>query len=484
MAIRGPIQDIGRQTAIYGVGNVLSKIAVFFLIPVYTRFLVTSEVGILALLEMVEQFLITIAPMGVINAVWRYLPDSNDRDREKIIISAYLCTLIVNVFILILMGANFKSIGIFFGLDESNATMLLVVFMNIFLALGIRFMLSLWQYNRQPLPYIILSLIQFVGVVLFTILFVVFKGWGLWGVLLAKSLVFGLIFIYSGFVIFRKYWSLPSISVYFKLLKYGFPLILLAIVTPILTVSDRFFLNLFVTLDDIGIYSISYKFGMLINIFIVIPLQRGWGPMMYRLGVEEKSHEFYRDIMFYYAVIGSLIFLLTSFFIDDILRVIATPEYLTGAFIIPIVTFAYFINGFRIFFAAGAALKDKTPRLALAAFIAICTNLFLNYLFIKSYGMIGAAWATFLSYTVLTLTIYIASQRLVRINWAWPRLIKLISITLIIFILISQFQSQYKELSIVLGLVGIILFVILIVITGIIGNREINGIKSILSSIK
>lgn len=59
MAIRAPIAGVGKQAAVYGVGNVLTKLAAFLLIPIYTRYMSMTEVGILALLEMVEMFLVT-----------------------------------------------------------------------------------------------------------------------------------------------------------------------------------------------------------------------------------------------------------------------------------------------------------------------------------------------------------------------------------------------------------------------------------------
>ena len=49
MAIRAPIAAVGKQAAIYGVGNVFTKLAAFLLIPIYTRYMSMTEVGILAL---------------------------------------------------------------------------------------------------------------------------------------------------------------------------------------------------------------------------------------------------------------------------------------------------------------------------------------------------------------------------------------------------------------------------------------------------
>lgn len=485
MAIRQPIKDIGKQTALYGLGNTLTKLAAFFLIPIYTRYLSVSEVGIIALLEMVELLLLTVAPVGIANAMWRFLPNAKESDKEKIVISAYVGTLLVNVFILAIIGVNYIRLGHFFGLDSSNLTIVLLVLMNILFALGIRLCLWLWQYRQKGLAYVILSSIQFIGVLMVTIIFVIVNKWGLWGVFLAKALVFGLLFIYTGFVIVRNHLTLPSFNTYVNLLRYGFPLVLLALVTPMLSFSDRFFLKIFsISLGDIGIYSIGYKFGMLINMFLVVPIQRGWGPMMYQIGIEEKSHEYHRDILFYYAIIGSLLFLGISFFIEGIISVIATEEYISGAFVVPIITFAYLISGLRLFFLAGAALKDRTPQLAFAASWAILANLISNYVLIKNYGITGAAWATLISYLILVLLVYYKSQKLVQINWSWIRLIKLGAILMVVFIITTQAQVKFNHWSEIIGVLGIFVFTVLLILTKTISYRELNGIKSLMSYLK
>lgn len=484
MAIRKPIQDIGKQTTLYGIGNVLTKLAAFFLIPVYTKYLSITEVGILALLEMMEFFLIIVSPMGIIHAVWRFLPECKENDRSEIIITAYVGILTINIAILGIMAVNYSNWSGFFGLDATNARMFLLVLLNILFAVGIRFILYIWQYQKRVISYITLSSIQFFGILLVTIVFVVQNDLGLWGVLKAKAFVLGSIFIFTGFITILHNQTRPSMSVLKKLLGYGSPLILLSLITPIMTVSDRFFLKLFdISLVNIGIYSIAYKFGMIINMVLVIPLQRGWMPMMYKMGIEKESHDYYRDILFYYAVIGTFLFLGLSFFAKGIIEVVATPEYTAGVVYIPIVTLAYFVNGFRQFFMAGSALNNKTSLLGFASVIGIVINIILNYFLIMHFGVIGAAWATLGSYIILTIIIYIFSQKIVHINWAWSRLIKLIFLLITIFTSTFYFQTLYSDRVNIIGIIGIVLFLFFIRIFNVIGKREMNGVKSIFSSI-
>lgn len=484
MPIRKPIKQLGKDTGIYGIGHLVSKLAVFLLIPIYTRYLSTIEVGLLALLEMVEMFLLAIAPMGIINAIWRQLPEQDQIGKKRVVFTAFLGMMILDAILIIICSIFYKSIAGFFGFTESSTELLLVVFINILLAIGTQFLLYNWQYHHKSLAYLTLSLCQFIGTLLVTISFVVFQGWGLWGVVLAKTTVLGLLFIFSTVIIIYQNWIVPSFSLFIKLLKYGAPLIVFALIMPVLTLSDRFFLRIFISLEDIGIYSIAYKFGMLINILLVVPFQRGWSPLMYQLGVEEKFSSLFKDIMFYFSVIGSVIFLAVSLFAANIIEIVATPEYIAGASIVPIIALAYFINGFRLIFMAGAALKDKTQQLGMVAFVGILINLILNYLLIKNFGVMGAAWSTLLSYFAITFFVYRVSQKIVYINWSWKRIVKLSVILFIIFVLVIHLQGQFETWALLFGFTGILIFILLLWISKTITQREINGIKSLLNSLR
>ena len=84
MAIRPKIKTFGYATIIYGFSNLLTKIVAVTLIPLYTNYLSVYEVGIIALLEMVELFVVTLIPIGCVNAMWRYLPEKKDQDKNKL----------------------------------------------------------------------------------------------------------------------------------------------------------------------------------------------------------------------------------------------------------------------------------------------------------------------------------------------------------------------------------------------------------------
>ena len=485
MPIREPIKELGKSTAIYGLGNVLNKVAAVLLIPIYTHYLTLSDVGILALLEMVEILMLTVVPLGMNNALWRHLPLIIKSGKRRMIFSAFVGTSVVNFILLGFIGLNYRFPAPFLGLGEDQSYLLLLVLTNVFFTFGFRFLLALLQYEGKAGSYVVLSLCQFVGVLLMTVYLVALRGAELQGVLLAKIVVSAPIFLFVCISIFSKYMSWPSSAEYIRFLRFGLPFVLFALVMPVLTFSDRYFLVSFdVKLSDIGIYYIAYKFGMIINMILVMPLQRGWMPMMYKMGIGENSRQYLKDILFYYSTVGVSLFMVISFFSEELIGVLAGQDYLVGSSIISLIAFAYLVNGFRQFFMAGTVLTDKTIWLILSSVSGIAANLVLNYFLIRKFGLWGAAWATLISYTFLTGLVYIISQKFVRIDWGWRRVVVLFFIASIIFAGVIFLQAEFRDVRQIIGLSGLVVFVTLLRFTGIIGKNEITGIKSIFHKVK
>jgi O-antigen/teichoic acid export membrane protein len=302
-------------------------------------------------------------------------------------------------------------------------------------------------------------------------------NFGLTSAVWGKAIILAPLFIISMIYVFIHNRIKPSVRLFFEQLKFGLPLIIAGISTPILTVSDRFFLNMFLPLEQVGIYNIVYKFGMIINILLVMPLSMGMSPYMYRIGSLNSEHKFYSDIMFYYSVIGSVLVLMISMMASPMIELFSTKDYLIAAGIIPIVSFAYLISGFNSFFSISIALNNKTKIIGIIASFGIIINLLLNYYLIQNYYLMGAAWATVISYFLITIMYYVSAKPLSNVDWEIQRIIKLI-LSLIFSLGLLYFNSHYQYFNQLIGGFLILVFYLsLLIITRTINRKDINSLK-------
>ena len=203
-----------------------------------------------------------------------------------------------------------------------------------------------------------------------------------------------------------------------KILAVSLPLVPHALGGVIIAVSDRLFIEKMVGLDAVGIYTVGYMFGMVIMLFSDAFI-KAWSPWFYKY-LTQLTHTKKRQIVqyTYYYIFG--IFVL-SFFVswigNLILPYIVDEQYYGAGQYIFWVSLGYAIFGvYQIFFPYLVHL-NRTSFLAFSTMVAASLNLIFNYFFIKSFGAIGAAYATVLAFTVSAILVFIYQYRHMAMPW-------------------------------------------------------------------
>ena len=97
------LKEFGKHSSIYGFGNALSAVGGFILIPFYTHMLVTSDYGILELLNRTADILILIIMLGVRQAFIRFYFDHDTEDWHKTVLGTTVVFLIASSVIVLLL---------------------------------------------------------------------------------------------------------------------------------------------------------------------------------------------------------------------------------------------------------------------------------------------------------------------------------------------------------------------------------------------
>ena len=85
------IKILGKQSLIYGFGHILSRLATFLLLPLYTNHFTPREYGIIALFYTMVPLLNIIVRYGMGAAFLKNYVMSNDKDRVAVFINVLLC---------------------------------------------------------------------------------------------------------------------------------------------------------------------------------------------------------------------------------------------------------------------------------------------------------------------------------------------------------------------------------------------------------
>ena len=144
--------------------------------------------------------------------------------------------------------------------------------------------LILFRVREKPLYYISISIINFVLSTSLVVFFVAIFHRGASGSIQGQLIAECILFIPLTYITLRNVklnfnWDQLKSS-----LAFGLPLIPHQLSGWALNMSDRVLLERFVSLDQLGVYDLGYKFGMILDI-ILQSFNFGWSPLFFRLFV-------------------------------------------------------------------------------------------------------------------------------------------------------------------------------------------------------
>jgi len=476
------IKRLSKNSIGFSLGKILPKAIGFFLIPVYTRFLTPEDYGILEIANVTLAILTIIYLSGQIGSLQRFYYDYY-KDKRKF--QSYMGTIIgyvlgfslVVTIILNILGKPVIS-QIFHKIPFYPY--LFIIIWTAFFKLLFPFPQRLLQVREKSFSYSFLSVTQFLVSLGFIIYFVVVKKQGALGSIKGNFIATVIFFIISCFLLRNDFrFSLDS-SKLKESLSFGLPLVPHALAGWILTFVDRIFLTHFTSLEEVGLYSLGYKFGMILSI-IVTSINFAWMPFFISTAKERPdiAKGIFRRITTFYIAFILLLGLGVSIFAREIIVIMATPKFFDSHRVIPIIVFTYVFQGLYYMVVNQIFFTKKTRFLPIATVGAAIINVGFNLLFIPRWGMMGAAWATLISFVFMFVFTWFISKRVYPIDYEYGRIIELFAITGALFT-ISLFLPDYSFGIMVLIKSGlIILYPVILFVSGFFSKEEIAGIKYI-----
>jgi O-antigen/teichoic acid export membrane protein len=226
------------------------------------------------------------------------------------------------------------------------------------------------------------------------------------------------------------YYSLSKTGLHFRndkirgMLRFGLPLVPGALAMFVLNNGDRYFLNIFSTRAEVGIYSVGYKLAAATSTLVLMPFLKIWSVKMVDVCRREDGP----------IVMGKIATLLTgacifvtlgmSLFAPYLLRILtSSPTYEAAVPIIPIVGLSYVFYAWSVVMDSAFYVTKRTELKPLALLISCAVILPLYYFLIKSFGMMGAAWATLVGFGVFAGVTYAVGQRVYRAQYEFGRML-------------------------------------------------------------
>jgi len=412
-------KKIFQFASIYTGTNFLSQALPFFLLPILTRYLSTSDYGILATFMAAVGIANVVASMGSNDAVVRgyFDKDKESFDFPKLVFNG----ISINVAILL-----FLSLLVFLLRDYLGAMLhlppywiLLVPFIG-FCRTIYRLPASLFLVEQKPVKYSVLTISSILCELLFSIFFVVVMGLNWQGRVLGLTLDSS-IFLFVGLVLLVRS-NLFNFSLDFtyikNILSYGIPIVFHSLGFVIVGAIDRFFINSMVGLSETGLYSVGYSISMIIG-FFVGAFNMAWTPVFYQklnhINSELKIKLVKITYMYFIGIIFASIALI--FIAPNLLRIFVDKKFFGSYQFISWLALGYASHGMYVMVVNYIFYEKKTYILSIIAVATVILNIVFNYILIKFNGAVGAAQATFLTFSLRFLAVWYFGNKVYPMPW-------------------------------------------------------------------
>ena len=426
------LKTISKDTLIYGIGNGAGGIVSFLLLPLYTKFLTPDDYGYLAIFFVFQSVVEITAVFGLSSGLFRYYLMAKDKAEQEIVLATSFWMQMM--FILLLSIAAFPLAGqlsvALFGSREFSRFFVMVTATGILSAIG-GFVSSFMRAKRKPAIFATVQVVKVVLLALVNIYLVAVRHWSYFGIIAGNLAVFILISIVL-LIWFSRFIHLSFSFAYCKrLLIFISPIYVVNVFFFVLSLSDRFFLNHFLSPKEVGLYSFGNKIGSIVMIGVITPFSTAVVP--YALSIVKESHfkETYAKIMKYFLLILVFLSICIFYFSKEVVSAVSNSSYADSSGIVgPILLSSIF---YALYYNLSIAIDivEKTYLATIIVLAGAVVSLSLNYSTIPLLGMYGSALSSCVSNAVLFLFTYFLCQKYFPIHYEKAAFFRLLFIVLV-----------------------------------------------------
>lgn len=411
--MKAKIIETGKHFVVYALSSALQSIIGFLLLPLLTKYFSPAEFGIYSFLTLASTLVSALFFFGASSILSRYFFDSNNLSHKQAVVST--------TFLITLIGAGLQ-IGfsivfckrISFLLTDSYQYATQVFYSLLSGALGfiMNYGLMILRLEKRSQVFVRVNIVSNIINILIVYVVLVYLHGGIYAPVFGQ-LVANLVTAGTSFFYFRKYlWGGIQKSMLWEYIVFGFSTTLNGLAYYFLDWLDRFFIKEYGSLSDVGIYSMGYRIGMLIQVALIIPFSMIWSTIRMQYSNDKDNKDFISKMISYYTIAGLFVVAAIAVFSKELLYIFSSQaEYRVAYKIVPVILVAHLLYGYINIVDYGIFLSKKLHFYYITFIIASVLNAGLNYIFIPFYGYMAAAYITLLTYLFCALVIYFIGLR-------------------------------------------------------------------------
>ncbi|MBQ9650542.1 MAG: lipopolysaccharide biosynthesis protein [Prevotella sp.] len=408
------LKSLAKDTAIYGLSNIVGRFLNYLLVPLYTHYMpkASGDYGISTNVYAYTALILVLLTFGMETTLFRYANDERYKADTVFSTAMGMVGSLTAVFLLLIFGF-IGPISSALGYAEHPDYLLMmavVVALDAIQALPFCYL----RYQKRAVRFASLKLLFIVlNIVLNLLYFVVLGKTSVFYVFFINLICTGLITFFFIPDFFRIHWKFDA-KLLREMLSYSWPILILGIAGILNQVADKIIFPLVYPDESnanvqLGVYGSCVKIAMIMAM-ITQAFRYAYEPIVFAKNKDADKTEYYASAMKYFIIFTLLAFLCVVGWMP-LLQYIIGADYREGLGVVPIVMAAEIMMGVYFNLSFWYKLIDKTIYGAWFSLTGCIVLLVVNIIFIPKFGYWACAWGGVAGYGTAMVLSYIVGQR-------------------------------------------------------------------------
>ena len=435
-------KQILANTGIYALGTFGTNILSFFIVPLYTYYISTTDLGIYDIFMSSVSLLIPIITLQISDACYKYIIDDEIIEKEKYIRACIQVVLINSIIAcaLILTGSYICkfSYAFYFCIILINS-IVIQTFQKILRGLK---KIKIFSASGIIYSFILLSS---------TIIQLTIFNNGIEGIfksIIAAGLIASAILLFwvkelriNIFV--KSSWTLVA-----SLYRYSIPLVPNYLNWWIMNTFNRYIVLFVLGSSANGIIAVAHKFPTVLQTMIGL-FNNSWQDMT--IASHDDDGKFYSLVFakFYRIALSMMLWLIP--FTKIFIFIVMSDSYKISSNYVPFYYLGSLFQGLSSFYGVGYLRNKKTNRAFITSVYGTIINVIINVLLIKIIGLQAVAVSTFIGFFVIWIIREKENRNELNIVVKWNELILLIASCIIVAIVSINCDILYNAVLMVVS---------------------------------
>lgn len=479
------LKVFGKSAFVYSIGTIAARISTFILIPIYTHYLAIDTYGLLSILLLAIQVIGTIIDFGLLKSLMRFVPEYNKINKSGELIGSAIVLNVISGFFVALIILFFSTYMTKNTIPINNYVQIVILILVASFTQSLSLnLISYFRAQNDVKWYTILSVLTALLTLIGGYYFIVIAKLDLVGAIIDYIVSYTIIIIFTLIKLSTNHKFSYKNATFFKLAKYGFPLIFARSGDLIASLFAMSFLSAFVNLQVVAVYNLANKIAIIMSLVLVLPFQLALEPYVFNNIEDKKLKENLSRIATYLVLAFLTISYILIYLSPLLVRLLAPPDYGNAYYIIIFILPIYLFQSFGYFGQSLLHINKKSITTGTIIFIMTLISIPAGYILIKYFGLPGLIINHNINYFVTAALLFSFGRKEFFINIEFRK----ISILIIYFIILISLLVLFKTKGLMLPLYAIapiliVFTVVFFIKIKIFEQQEINIFKSVITNI-